>query len=526
MPPAQALSASSRATPPTMPAMPMSKALLLCSASAALYFLTFLDFDLYPLIWFSLVPVLWAIRGASPGRALLLGAVYGTLTNAGGYYWVVHTIQTFGNMNLVVAALGYLLLCAYQGFLLALVIWLVRLGDRNLGIAPVWSLAVAFPALEVVYPLLFPSYIGNSQLQFHAITQVVDITGMAGLTCLIGLVNGALYELIDAHRSSRKIVLARIAVPVSAFVACMAYGVVRLPQVDALAQAAPKMTVGLVQTNIGAQDKASDPEEFVERHRAMSRELIAARPDVELIVWPESAYNQLLHRGLRSVAANVAEDLGRPLLFGALTYEYEEDTRKIFNSLLLASDRGELLNVYDKIELLVFGETYPLSATMPFLDRIFGTRWFTRGTTLSHLQLGEHALLPTICYEDLSPSLVRRMWRAAGPAHALVNGTNDSWYGDTVQPMEHLALASFRSIETRRALIRSTNTGISAIVDPAGRIAQRTKQWEKDTLVAEVPMIDASPTVFVRFGNVLGWLCVALTALGLWRAWRARHAAH
>jgi apolipoprotein N-acyltransferase len=495
-------------------------ALLLCAASSVLYFLTFLDFDLYPLIWFCLVPVLCAIRNATPRRALMLGTVFGALTNAGGYYWVVHTIQTFGNLPIAVAVLGYALLCVYQGLLLAIVLALVRFGQRRLEIAPVWSLAIVFPALELAYPLLFPSYIGNSQLEFHAITQFVDLTGLAGLTLLIALVNGAIYELIEARLQQRRLQPLRIAIPALAFIACLSYGVIRLPQVDARTASAPQLTVGVVQTNIGARDKAANPEEFVVRHRTMSQQLVAAHPEIDLIVWPESAYNRLLERGQPSVAEAVTQDIGRPLLFGALTYEYEGQTgaRRIFNSLLLASERGEVLSIYDKIELLVFGETYPLSATLPALDRIFGTNWFTRGTSWRHLQLGEHTILPLICYEDILPSLVRRMWSKAGPASALVNGTNDSWYGNTHQPMIHLALASFRSIETRRALIRSTNTGISAIVDPAGRIAQRTRQWEPALLVADVPLIeDGSSTIFMRIGDVVGWLCMALTILGLWR---------
>jgi apolipoprotein N-acyltransferase len=504
------------------PPMPTGRASLLCVASGILYFLTFLNFDLFPLIWVAYVPVLLAVRGTTPKRALLLGTLFGAVTNLGGYYWVVHTIQTFGSLPFLVAAAGYVVLCIYQGFLLALALVCVRYGER-IGIAPVWSFPVALAALEVVYPLLFPTYIGNSQLEFHAITQIVEITGMAGLTLLIGFVNGAIYEVLTARSEARRLAIPRVCVPAALFALCVTYGLIRLPQIDARSAAAPKLTVGLVQTNIGAQAKASDPEEFVERHRAMSRALVARRPDVELIVWPESAYNQLLRREQRSVADQVTADLGRPLLFGALTIGYQEDgSRQIFNSLLLASERGEVRGVYDKIELLVFGETYPFSATLPFLDRVFGTNWFARGTSLRHLSLNGFSLLPTICYEDLSASLVRRMWRTAGPASALVNGTNDSWYGDTHQPMEHLAVAAFRSNETRRALIRSTNTGISAIVDPAGRIAHRTAQWEPDVLVADVPMIDdGSSTIYMKIGNVTGWTCVVLTLLGLWRARRA-----
>jgi apolipoprotein N-acyltransferase len=498
-------------------------ALSLCAASGVLYFLTFIDFELYPLIWLCLVPVLCAIRNVTPKRALLLGAFFGLVTNAGGYYWVIHTIQAFGNMPVAVAFLGYLLLSAYQGFLLAVVIALVRLGQRRLEIAPVWSLAVVFPAVELVYPLLFPSYIGNSQLEFSTITQIVDITGMAGLTVLIGLVNGGLYEIVEARLDARPLKRLRVIVPAAAFLACTVYGLVRLPQIDAKTAAAQKLTVGVVQTNIGARDKAADPEEFVIQHQVMSRELIAAHPDVDLVVWPESAYNRPLLRSQTSVRFDVMRGIDRPLLFGVLTYNGVRDGHVVdlHNSLLLANGTGDLVSRYDKIELLAFGETYPFSESMPFLAAIFGSNWFTRGVSLEHVRFGEHKLLPTICFEDVLPTLVRRLWREAGPADVLVNGTNDSWYGDTIQPMEHLALAAFRTIETRRALIRSTNTGISAIVDPAGRITQRTGQWKRETLVAAVPLIkDGSTTIFMRIGNVVGWLCVVLTVFGIWRCWQ------
>jgi apolipoprotein N-acyltransferase len=500
-------------------------ALLLCAVSAVLYFLTFVNFDLYPLIWFCLVPVLCAIRETTPRQALLLGAVFGAITNAGGYYWVVHTIQVFGNMPIAVAVLGYVLLCIYQGLLLAFVIWLVRYGERSLNIAPVWSLAVAFPAMELVYPLLFPSYIGNSQLQFSVITQFVDITGMAGLTVLIGLVNGAVFEIVDARLRSRTIQWPRVIVPASAFLLCTIYGLVRLPQIDALSGAAEKLTVGLVQTNIGARDKASDPEEFVRQHQAMSAELVAAHPEIDLLIWPESAYNHVLLRTQSNVRFDVMRGIERPLLFGALTYGGRRDDgiSQIYNSLLLADAEGNIVDTYDKIDLLTFGETYPFSSWAPFLERVFGSNWLTRGSALKHLRLGDHSFLPMICFEDVSPALVRRFWRADGPADVLVNGTNDSWYGDTIQPMEHLALAAFRSIETRRALIRSTNTGISAIVDPAGRITHRTGQWTKETLVADVPLIkNGSTTIFLRIGNVVGWLCVALTVIGFALARRGK----
>jgi apolipoprotein N-acyltransferase len=120
---------------------------------------------------------------------------------------------------------------------------------------------------------------------------------------------------------------------------------------------------------------------------------------------------------------------------------------------------------------VLFGERIPLASTFPEIRRWFPrTSTFTSGESLEPLRLGALTFLPTICYEDILPALVRRLWRSSGPTSVLVNLTNDSWFGDSHEPLIHLALASFRAIETRRALIRSTNTGISALVDPVGRI--------------------------------------------------------
>jgi apolipoprotein N-acyltransferase len=146
-----------------------------------------------------------------------------------------------------------------------------------------------------------------------------------------------------------------------------------------------------------------------------------------------------------------------------------------------------------------------------------------RGTTFDPLVFGSFRLGTIICYEDILPRFVNRVMEPRGGRRpdVLLNLTNDSWYGDTVQPMEHLALAAFRSIEHRRALVRSTNTGISAFVDPAGRIVSRTQQYRAETLLGSVPKM-AGTTVYEVVGDVFGW-----GALGIltWAWFRSRRRA-
>lgn len=479
----------------------------LAALSGALYFLGFVGFGYWPLTWICLIPVFFAIRRASPRRALAIGTVFGLATNMGGYYWVVELLMQFARLSMPLAMLGYILLCLYQGFLLAILVWFIRRMKVDFGIPPIASATIGFVALELAYPLLFPSFIGNSQYKFLQITQIVELIGMPGLTALIALVNGALYELIEARLEQRPIARGRVIAAAAAFVLALIYGVIRLPMIDRQIAEARRMKVAIVQTNLGARDKEGRRDEFIRRHQDQTIEAIREHPEVELVVWPESAYNEWIPRQTKNLAERVTRGVPRPVIFGALTHGVlSKDVRETYNSAVLTSSTGDVLGIYDKVELLAFGETLPLASTFPFYPRWFGFFPFTRGTNFDHFVVDGVKLAPNICYEDIIPPLVRRFWKESGPADALVNVTNDSWYGDTHEPLIHLVLASFRSIETRRALIRSTNTGISAIVDPAGRITERTGQWTRETLISDVPIIQTGETTLYQVtGDLFGW---------------------
>lgn len=507
--------------------MSLGKQLALAALGGVLYFTGFVGFGVWPNIFVLFVPALLAIEGTTPKRALGLGTVFGLVTNLGGYYWVVHLLEQFADLALPLALLGYVLLCLYQGFLLALVLWLVRLAARDLGVRPVWSLPVAFVAFEQFYPLLFPSYVGNALYRVPWLTQIVDVTGMLGLTALICLVNGALYELLTARRERRAPSRPALLVPAAAVLVTLGYGAAQVSRWTARAEAAPKMKVGIVQTNLGARDKAAQRDAFIRRHQQMTQDLLREHPDLDLVVWPESAYNRYIHRRTRSLKRTVTQGIDVPLIFGALTYDRPAQGADpdVYNTAVYTSSTGEMRQLFDKVELLMFGETLPLVETFPEIEEWFPrSSTFRRGRTFAHFVVPFAAsedparILPMICYEDIIPTFVRRMWSEGGPADALVNVTNDSWYGDTHEPLIHLVLASFRSIETRRSLIRSTNTGISAIVDPVGRITARTGQWTQENLVADVPIVrGGETTIYMKVGDLLAWLALAALVWGIWR---------
>lgn len=488
----------------------------LACASGVLYFVGYTGFGQFYLTWFCFVPVLFAVRDVTPRRAAALGMCFGQVTQLGGFYWVAELLRNFAGVPTPLDWIATVLLCAYQAVVCALSVALVRRAELSLGVAPVWSLPVVFPALELAFPLIFPNAIGYSQYRFTAVTQVVELGGMTLLGSLILLVNGAVFE---ALRSRGRAPLARLAVPALCLAAALGYGLLRIPQVDAAQRDARRLRVALVQTNVGAASKLQSAQQSSRQHAAASREALAQDPAIELIVWPETVYYEYVPRSGPDVPGLADAGITTSLVFGAPTAVFDAQGRvtEFYNSMVLVSPENRTLGIYDKIELVPLGETIPGLTWFPWLAQLIpAPALLDRGTRFEHLVLEDGTrLLPLICIEDIIPSLVRELWQRAGPADVLVNVTNDSWYGHTHEPIHHMAMSTFRSIETRRALIRSTNTGISVLVDPVGRITARTPMAEPALLIDSVPLIeDDGTTPYLRFGEVAGALCWALLALG------------
>jgi apolipoprotein N-acyltransferase len=201
-----------------------------------------------------------------------------------------------------------------------------------------------------------------------------------------------------------------------------------------------------------------------------------------------------------------------PLLFGTLTKDLDSNGNpRHFNSALLIDSRGNVLGRYDKIFLLLFGEYLPFSNTFPFLkDLLPEAGDFKAGTELGVFDLGDANAGMLICYEGIIPSFTRKV--AKLEPDLLINLTNDAWFGKTMEPYLHLQLATFRAIEHRKAMIRSTNTGVTAVVDPAGRLVQQTSIYDPETIVADIPLMQ-EPTIYRKYGELFAWACCGLSVL-------------
>ena len=514
--PAERKPAEKASPPPSRPSFALS--LLLVSLSGCLYFLAFPGFDLWPLAFVALVPLFVALDARPPHRtkrAVLLGIVFGLVTNLGGYYWLVGMLQDFSGFPFLLCLLFAIILCTYQGGLLAVFAWLYHRASGR-GWQAILVAPLAFGAAELVYPLLFQSYYAAHFHDLPAMIQVVDLGGPILLSMIAVAVNAAVYQVGRALWRRSRPPWKGPAVAVGLLAATLIYGAVRIPQVDARAAESPELTVGMVQVSMGIFAKRENPREGLERHIGQSLELERGE-QIDLLVWPESAYTYFLPEGVTNVRDWVMGPLETPILFGGLARRTVDGEERHYNTAFLVDETGEIQGTYDKTYLLAFGEYLPFGDTFPILyDWSPHSGRFTPGSHVRPLHLGDYRISALVCYEDIIPGFVREAVEEGDP-HLLVNMTNDAWFGDTSEPWQHLALAKFRAVEHHRYLVRSTNSGVSAIIDPVGRTVGEIGVMERGNLHGDVRMMTGW-TPYQTLGAWPAWLALAgILVLAFWK---------
>lgn len=490
--------------------------------AGVLHFLGWAGFGIWPLALVCMVPFFVALELGLRRRwwhTLAVGWVYGASSYAGGYHWLVEFLEVFSGYGLAASSVIFGLFCLYLGFDYAIYAIVYR-ALRRRG----WSTAaVAVPvllALELAYPALFPTYIANS---FHMLllpTQMADLGGPLLISALIGAANLSVYETWRWAKKRRGPPKFLFGLTTAAAVFAMIYGAIRVQQIEARMEAAPVLRMGIVQVNMGIFAKWDEAREGHRRHLEQSREL-EREGDLDLLIWPESAYVASLPRKVPWNAGRVRADLKTPMLFGGVSLEKVDGEKRIYNTVFSMDADGIVRSTYDKTYLLMFGEYLPFGETFPILYELSpNSGRFTKGSHVRPVTFGEWRISTPVCYEDILARFTRKMVREAKP-HVMINLTNDAWFGDSQEPWIHLLLSKYRAIEHRRYLVRSTNSGVSAVIDPLGRVVTKSGLLTRENLRADVHMM-AQDTIYTTLGDWPGWL--ALLALG-WMFIRRRGAA-
>jgi apolipoprotein N-acyltransferase len=515
----------------------------LSTVSGCLWFLACTPFDLAPLGWIASVPMLIAIeRAPTLRRALLIGWWAGAIETGGGFYWIVHLTQRFAGFPWIAGVGVLVLFCALRALIFLLFTAIVCYVRRRRAVPMVVLAPLAMAASEYLVPQIFPCGQWITQAWQPLLIQITDLTGPYGVTALLMLVNGALYDALVAWRRepaprSYRRTLAPLAVAALAIGAALLYGALRMQAIDAERAAAPMLNVGLVQPNIAYSSSGEfSSEEAVRELTGLQNESRRLEHEgAELTVWSEGAYPVALPRTLGidfppDSPARIRRDMSAPLLAGVAMYDAERDL--YYNSALLLESHGQVTGRYDKVELLAFGEYIPGLSLFPWLRNVLpaGAGGYTRGAGAAVLSLTvprgpSWNLGPLICYEDILPAYIVKVGRLH--PNLLVNLTVDSWYGARAEPWEHLALSVFASVAVRTDLVRAVNSGVSALIDANGRVVRKTYSDDPyehplppDGILVEARRMRGGDTLYVRFGDWFATLAALVCAGLVVLAWR------
>jgi apolipoprotein N-acyltransferase len=498
--------------------------------------------------WFGLAPLLWAIVsdqvnasqrpafGRPVRRTFLLGYLCGFLWYCGNCYWVRDTMSRYGDMPPMAPTLlliGFSLVLGLYFGVFALTVALVQRRTGSVRMA-LCAAPIVWTALELAASRITSvpwDQLGYSQVDNQILNQLAPWTGVYGISFVLVAANALLVGalIIEERRT-------RIAAAAGACVLILGglLGLALEPQKQTISA-----TAVLIQPNLDVSSADAWQGAAWNQHIAQFTQLgdeecksyIAGIPQTgapaaqiacppqpthpDLVAWPESPapFDEQEPRFQQGMA-EVARATQAPVVVGAIGMDppLSGDLWRYYNSAVIVGADGAKVGRYDKIHLVPFGEYIPYKDLLFFAHKLTGrVSEFTRGDSRKTFRLNGHRYGVFICYEAVFADEVREFARLG--AEVFVNISDDGWYGDTSAPWQHLNMARMRAIENRRWLLRDTNSGVTAAIDPYGRVTQSISRHVTDALPAQYGF-RSDVTFYTAHGDVFAWLC-AILGVGL-----------
>lgn len=512
-----------------------------CAAvfSAAGMAAAFPPLDWWPLALVGLVPLLllaWRLR---PIQAFFAGWLFGLTLSGALMYWLWVALTVYGGMPPYLAAAALAMLLLYLGLYPAAWAWLASLSGRG-GPGWWWLAPLAWAGLEWLRGWLFTGLpwlpLAGGVSGALPLVQTAELWGAAGVGLAVAAVNALLaraaWPLVMGRRPAAR-ELACLALALVLTAAGWWWGAGRMREVRAAAEAAPKLTVTVVQANVPLKEmwRPERRAQVIASHAELTRLAAADSPRRPwLVVWPESAapFYLMLDARPSQPVVDLAREMDAYLAVGSLGAVPKPETGKLAtsNRVWLLGPRGTALDHYDKVHLVPFGEYTPLPSIFFWIGAVaqVGSD-FAMGTEGKNLDAGGASVAPLICYESIFGELARAQ-RARG-ARLMINQTNDAWYGKTGAAAQHMRHLVLRAVENRVAIARAANTGISCFVMPDGGVVQATGLFVPAVETRALPLLWMS-TFYTRHGDwlgPLGFLAVAVIPLAAWLVRRRRREA-
>jgi apolipoprotein N-acyltransferase len=504
--------------------------------------------------WFGAVPLLVALLSSDEGsrplwRGFFTGWVFGVAWYAINCYWIYQTMFLYGGLPTPIAAGILLLFSLIMGLYYGLFGWLISFSRHATGDvrAPLLLAPCLWTAIDLLGAHLIKvpwDQLGYSQIDNAALTTIAPWTGTYGITFVLLAVNALFAAAIVWRKRFRGIYILPGAVAVTL-----------LLQAGLLWHPAPSPTSAtavLLQQNLSVQQDNSwagtqwDPKtekyvdvwdvntnRFMQWSERTCTPYIAGMPETDartvtpqcdgarasLIVWPEA--ESALTEGdprFRALMQRMTAATGAAAIVGNLAADIRSGHIDFYNAASVFAPDGALLGRYAKIHLVPWGEYVPFANVFSFAHKLTRNAGrLTHGWRRVVFRLHGHEYGIFICYESIFADEIRQF--VVNGAEVLVNISDDGWYGDTSAPWQHLNMARMRAVENRRWVLRDTDTGVTAAIDPYGRITQSVPRHEFTSLAVRYGFND-DLTFYTRFGDVFALLCGILSLATIARAVR------
>ena len=476
------------------------------------------------LVWFALVPLLISgFQERNGKRAFFLGMITGIVFFAFSCYWIYGVLNNYGNLSWIGASFLFTLLVLYLSVYQGIFLYVFSKASLN-GVKSCLLLSpIIWVSTEYFRAHVFTGFpwclLGYGFIDSVELVQLASYTGVYGLSFL--------------SVSSSAVIIGLLFFPSWRYFGCVLlisgafFEVIKIVSIDLNDKDTNKAYARIVQPHIDVE-KEWNKEIRIKTLNQLTKLSLNKIEDktqsqsMELIVWPETPapfyYNH--DPQFRRRINQIAQKSGTTIVFGFVDFQPpvskigigQSSSLEPYNSVGIVSPSGKLISQYDKIHLVPFGEYIPLEKIFFFIDKISTESGnFQAGKEIVLSSLGSGRRIGTvICYEVIVPDLVRKF--VSKGAELLITVTNDSWFGDTSAPYQHLLMARMRAVENSRYLIRAANSGISAVISPRGQVLRKTKLNE--IAVLEVPFWWRTEiTFYSQWGDIFAYFCLAVTGL-------------
>jgi apolipoprotein N-acyltransferase len=486
----------------------------------------------FPLAYIAVVPVFLVVRRTTWVGSVLWGFLYGFATYATVNYWLIN----FHPLSIFIVPVIY---AVYFAFFFPLFKAATVLFPRHGYLVQV----VVWMAYEYFRIQFFLGYaygiIGYSQYLFRPLLGVAEFGGVWIVSALVVFPSAWLAWVIDSAGSWREALsrgrerMRPMAIYAVLFVLAIAYGFVSSVDLEE----SPQWRVALVQQNVDPW-RGGLPTYRRALDILMRQSDLALKEDPDIVVWSETSFVPSINYHTRyrtnpesyALVRELTEYLREqdvPFVIGngegELRPRPDGSLERVDYNAVLLHDQGEYRGVYRKIHLVPFTEHFPFEAAFPWLHRLLvenDTTFWEAGEEYTVFEAAGVRFSTPICFEDTFGYLSRRFVREG--AEVIVNLTNDSWSYSVPAAMQHMAMAVFRAVENRRSVVRSTNGGMTTVIDPNGRITAMLPAFTEGYLLEDVPVYTDRRTLYTAAGDWLAWVFV-LAAAGLLAggtAWR------